>query len=1229
MEAQRPETHEATSLKCGTADTPDENLLKIIKTAQSERSSRLANENLREVRLAVVIDSTIYYAYNRDTNAIKETLYRTIRRASQTIFEPQLNIRLNVSYLEFSLKDRRYNSLDGSFEPFRKFQNEYAYRREIKRDVMMLWSVLKGEEYSGVAGFLGLYPNALTAIHCTTSDSDKNPFTHLFAHELGHALGSPHSHSCLWPGGPFDVCFNPEGDCPSAVASRWGSTMSYCQGGGYLHPLSVDVIQKSSYIYLDPMSEKPLEVPSLYFPENERQAFYPSTFFSWAAMTRISSYQVQISENPGFNTTILDTLVHENTFYPEKSLKRNTIYYWRVRGINQLGSGEWSIVSWFRTHLAPVSDAPSINPIDETRTGGDELLSFKPVNDANEYEIQFVDYTYSNVTAQKRIKTTSFLLKEMTTWQNGQYWRVRAINDEGAGRWSSYQSVYYFPKTQLQSYKIPVGISVPLLFKDRLPTTDKNWFRAEFLERTYRLQVSADDKFANLMKDLKFSYNYKGDFAYGDLNPALLIDYLVPERQYYYRYKVKSSLDSSEWITSDFKTSWETRWKTMYYHDIRNYLFNSTLYGIFTDKQNNRWAYGKGPVVMIAADNYSSRHFYPATGWWQDINPSSEVTAMGQDGTGRIWIGTSSGITTFENYYFKSYPSTLWSPFVNDGSVKKLVVSNKEIVYFSTSGRNLFKYDGKQWTNIAPGLNVSSSAEIDLKTDKEGNLWAIAKQFFNCKIWIYDGVKWTEYPQLSELLNNRNGYLPLLDEEGNIYVIKEDKLIIIKDKSGNYETIDLRSIHAMDDLNGKMISIDLYPSFFLSAVSKSGKTTYFSFNYQGRQILLERSDDQRWKLRQFYGGLGSIIHGQMAVDGNKNVTAILGNKVIETFNPGAFTTELQTKIVGKGCTINFRVGIIEPPRGNAEQNNLKAYLSDSSSTTFRQIPATYNNGEVRLFLPANLHGKGFRFKYTLGDNWLESNESDPFDISESIIITGPSYFCSGESTAIYLKGMSGAEKLNYQWILDGQKIGPDSPYLTISRPGNYSVTAKDETGCTVSSEVINVVRREINTKITPENPDVIYRPNTLLLSAAKIDSATYQWMNGNTKIEGATQHTFEAKESGSYFVRIASQGCADVSNPVKVRIESPLSSESEPSPDSFGLTISPNPTPGKIEVKTSGLRYSSGTIRLIDFSGKKLKEWHLDRNEKMLIDLSGLPAGVYLIKASNKNEEIVKKIVKE
>lgn len=53
-------------------------------------------------------------------------------------------------------------------------------------------------------------------------------------HELGHNLGSWHTHSCNWPTGALDNCVSPEGSCsPGPAPTNGGTIMSYCHLTSY------------------------------------------------------------------------------------------------------------------------------------------------------------------------------------------------------------------------------------------------------------------------------------------------------------------------------------------------------------------------------------------------------------------------------------------------------------------------------------------------------------------------------------------------------------------------------------------------------------------------------------------------------------------------------------------------------------------------------------------------------------------------------------------------------------------------------------------------------------------------------------------------------------------------------------------------------------------------------------------------------------------------------------
>ena len=74
---------------------------------------------------------------------------------------------------------------------------------------------------------------------------------------------------------------------------------------------------------------------------------------SWNAATRATTYEVQVSTDPNFNTSIAfgrSGLTARNiTVTPQ--LGSRVLYYWRVRGANTSGPGPWSAARSFTTRL--------------------------------------------------------------------------------------------------------------------------------------------------------------------------------------------------------------------------------------------------------------------------------------------------------------------------------------------------------------------------------------------------------------------------------------------------------------------------------------------------------------------------------------------------------------------------------------------------------------------------------------------------------------------------------------------------------------------------------------------------------------------------------------------------------------------------------------------------------------------------------------------------------------
>lgn len=91
-----------------------------------------------------------------------------------------------------------------------------------------------------------------------------------------------------------------------------------------------------------------LPAPSLNLPANGAVALGTKVSFSWFAVTGASSYQLQISSNSGFATTVVNRTGLTGTSVIISSLKRGVTYYWRVRAVDASGTpSTWSVVRSF------------------------------------------------------------------------------------------------------------------------------------------------------------------------------------------------------------------------------------------------------------------------------------------------------------------------------------------------------------------------------------------------------------------------------------------------------------------------------------------------------------------------------------------------------------------------------------------------------------------------------------------------------------------------------------------------------------------------------------------------------------------------------------------------------------------------------------------------------------------------------------------------------------------
>lgn len=155
----------------------------------------------------------------------------------------------------------------------------------------------------------------------------------------------------------------------------------------------------------------------------------------------------------------------------------------------------------------------------------------------------------------------------------------------------------------------------------------------------------------------------------------------------------------------------------------------------------------------------------------------------------------------------------------------------------------------------------------------------------------------------------------------------------------------------------------------------------------------------------------------------------------------------------------------------------------------------------------------------------------------------------------------------------------------------------------------------------------INKPSALNLNARLVSSSLTQIGSSYSNNGGSSiNFTVNNLPQGDYYLEIYGLPTANTISQYSFGLSSTLSSPDLTSADL--LKIYPNPTSSKVNFDNSIEKFETATV--INYLGQVVDEinfYSFDSNQE--VDLSSFTAGVYLIKFSNKDKSISKKIIKE
>jgi len=183
----------------------------------------------------VYVEASYRLYQNKNSNLNNTTQWVTglFNVVSQMYANDQISVRMSELFVRTSMDP--YYSYDLSEDVLFGFANDnFNFNGDLAHH---LTNGANWTDAAGVAFLDGLCSGYGYGTSNVPSNYSSLPTyswaVNVVTHEIGHNLGSPHTHSCSWPSGPIDTCSTVQGNCYNGpTKSRIGTVMSYCHING-------------------------------------------------------------------------------------------------------------------------------------------------------------------------------------------------------------------------------------------------------------------------------------------------------------------------------------------------------------------------------------------------------------------------------------------------------------------------------------------------------------------------------------------------------------------------------------------------------------------------------------------------------------------------------------------------------------------------------------------------------------------------------------------------------------------------------------------------------------------------------------------------------------------------------------------------------------------------------------------------------------------------------------
>ncbi len=172
--------------------------------------------------------------------------------------------------------------------------------------------------------------------------------------------------------------------------------------------------------------------------DNIQNVFPEQILFKWTRAPKSMKYQLQLSTDSTFATTILEQVVN-GVYTKVAQVPENSTLFWRVRATNGGGNGVWSEVRKLNTSLGMPTLPILISPEDyAVHQDLDLHFNWEVVSNADSYRIQISNNPpFTSLVVNDSTLTSNSYLADNLGEGKRMFWRVNAKNIIGTGPFSA------------------------------------------------------------------------------------------------------------------------------------------------------------------------------------------------------------------------------------------------------------------------------------------------------------------------------------------------------------------------------------------------------------------------------------------------------------------------------------------------------------------------------------------------------------------------------------------------------------------------------------------------------------------------------------------------------------------------------------------------------------------------------------------------------------------------